>query len=209
MSKTLLFDFDGTIADTFSAVIGIFNEFSEEYGFDKVEGEELLAVREKTIPELLDFLGVPKSKVNRIVRLARTRMRKDIDSLNPFEDICENLDILKSTGYKLGVVTSNSRENVKRFFERHEMDQFNFIDAGSRLLSKSYYIKRRMKRDRLSRDDVLYVGDEVRDIEAARQSGVKNIAVSWGFNSRRYLAKYKPDYLIDKPGELLTVVTQL
>ncbi|PSB03825.1 HAD family hydrolase, partial [Merismopedia glauca] len=56
---------------------------------------------------------------------------------------------------------------------------------------------------------VIYVGDETRDIEAARKSKIKAIAVCWGFNFREILAKYKPDFLIDRPSQLLEVVQHL
>jgi phosphoglycolate phosphatase len=53
---------------------------------------------------------------------------------------------------------------------------------------------------------VIYVGDETRDIEAARKIQIQVIAVSWGFNSREVLAEQKPDFLISHPSQLIEVV---
>lgn len=52
-----------------------------------------------------------------------------------------------------------------------------------------------------------YVADEVRDIDAAKSSGINSIAVSWGFNSEDVLKKEKPDYLISNPQELITIAS--
>ena len=49
--------------------------------------------------------------------------------------------------------------------------------------------------------EVIYVGDEVRDITGAKNAGVKVIAVAWGYNSRELLEKHKPDFPVDTPQE--------
>ena len=59
---------------------------------------------------------------------------------------------------------------------------------------------------KLSKSDVYFVGDEVRDIEAGKKAGIKTIAVSWGYNTKDALAKEQPDYIIDTPLDLKTVV---
>jgi phosphoglycolate phosphatase-like HAD superfamily hydrolase len=66
-----------------------------------------------------------------------------------------------------------------------------------------------MKINNLSSEEVIYVGDETRDIEASKKINIKVIAVSWGFNSGEVLAKHNPDFLIHKPSELIEVLRSL
>ena len=66
-----------------------------------------------------------------------------------------------------------------------------------------------MKINKLTPEEVIYVGDETRDIEASKTIPIKVIAVSWGFNSAEALAKQNPDFLIQKPSELLKVMGNL
>jgi phosphoglycolate phosphatase len=88
------------------------------------------------------------------------------------------------------------------------MTQFSFIEAGSKLLGKARALSKAIKRHRLDKASVCYIGDEVRDIAAAQSVGVKSIAVTWGFNNRSTLEKTGPSYMISEPGELLTIVSQ-
>ena len=58
-----------------------------------------------------------------------------------------------------------------------------------------------------SKNHVFYVCDEVRDIEAARKSGIKSIAVTWGYNTKGALIKENPDFLVNSPDELRNIIT--
>lgn len=58
-------------------------------------------------------------------------------------------------------------------------------------------------------EETIYVGDETRDIEAARKTNIEIIAVSWGYNSKQLLEKQKPDFLIDKPRQLVDILEGL
>ncbi|MFZ1324135.1 MAG: HAD hydrolase-like protein, partial [Candidatus Saccharimonadales bacterium] len=57
----------------------------------------------------------------------------------------------------------------------------------------------------LKRKDTVYIGDETRDIQAARMAFIRAVSVTWGFNTRRILEKQRPAYLIDTPEELLSI----
>jgi phosphoglycolate phosphatase-like HAD superfamily hydrolase len=70
-------------------------------------------------------------------------------------------------------------------------------------------INRFLKQANLTPEEVIYVGDETRDIEAAKRSQIKMIAVSWGFNSKTVLAEHNPDFLIHHPNELIQVISTL
>jgi phosphoglycolate phosphatase len=78
----------------------------------------------------------------------------------------------------------------------------------SRLFGKRRALARARKAEGMRRNEVLFIGDEVRDVEAAQAAGVDVAAVTWGFNSRVALAKCDPTYVVDSPEELLQLVVR-
>jgi len=83
------------------------------------------------------------------------------------------------------------------------MDYFDFIYSDGSLFGKGKILKRVLKKYEFFKRNVVYVGDEVRDIDAAREAGIKIVSVSWGFNSKEVLGSNKPNYIVDTPAELL------
>lgn len=124
--------------------------------------------------------------------------------------MAEALRDLKARGYRLGILTSNLQENVEAFLETEELqDLFEFVRAGITVFGKSRSIRRALRTLDLSPAEVIYLGDETRDIEAAHRSRVWAIAVGWGFNSRSALLKLRPDALVDSPQEIAGKILQL
>ncbi len=203
---TLLFDFDGTIADTLSPVIQALNRLSPVYGYRPVKQREIQRLRRLTMRELLKEFQVPLGKVPFITRRVRAELARDIPSLRLTAPLRGILLALRKRGYRLGIVSANSVENVRVFLDRHHLDQFEFIHSCRGLLGKHHALRAVLRQEKLCREEVLYIGDEVRDIEACRKAGIPIAAVSWGYNSSDILQKNQPDYLIKKPRDLLTIL---
>lgn len=85
---------------------------------------------------------------------------------------------------------------------------FDFVDGGARILGKGRRLRSILQRYRLKPSEVFYVGDEMRDIRAARQVGMQSIAVTWGFNTPTALQSFQPDFLIDHPSQLWEICRQ-
>lgn len=204
---SLLFDFDGTLADTRPHLIRLFNVLARRYGFRRLD-EDDPGLRDLTMRQLLQRLGVSIARVPALVREVRDEMRSLMPEVRPFDGMVDTLHALRSSGVELGLVTSNERANVEAFSEQHALPPFGAVATGSSLFGKARLIKkvaRRMPEGRL----VYYVGDESRDIEAAQKATVGTIAVSWGFNSRELLAKLGPDHIVDDPRQLMELVQAL
>jgi phosphoglycolate phosphatase-like HAD superfamily hydrolase len=88
------------------------------------------------------------------------------------------------------------------------MEGFEFIRGSSRLLGKSREIRSLLKKHRLHPNEVMLVGDETRDIEAARQAGIPVTAVCWGYAHKSALADLQPDLLVSNPTDLLPAFQQ-
>jgi phosphoglycolate phosphatase len=204
--KGILFDFDGTIADTLSLVLTIFNHVSPEYGLSPLKAEDVQQLRSMTSEEILRRSQIPFWQVLTLLLRTKKELHQRIHEVCPIPGIQTMLVQLHSNGYQLGILTSNSRENVTRFLEIHGMESlFTDLLTGASINGKPRFLRRYLKQKQWSPQDILYVGDETRDIDAARKAQVPVIAVSWGFNTRYILARQNPDYLIEDPQDLLSI----
>ncbi|MGI0047253.1 MAG: HAD-IA family hydrolase [Nitrosotalea sp.] len=203
---TIVFDFDGTIADTMSVVIKIANKFADHYGYRKIPLSDLPKLREKRPSEVLKHLGISIFKLPIVVRKIRFEMNKEIAHLQTVVEIKDTLEKLKKSGCILGILTTNSRENVMEFLKNNDLQLFDFVYTGRAVYGKSRLLKKLMKEKTIPHDDPIYVGDEIRDVEAAKKAGIRVIGVSWGYNTKAALEKASPDYIVEKPEDLQAVI---
>ncbi|MFG3819521.1 MULTISPECIES: HAD-IA family hydrolase [Limnothrix] len=205
--RLILFDFDGTLADSFQAVVEILDRLSGRFGYPRLTPERIARLRDCDSRMVLQNSNVPPWQRPWLIYCLKRELQADLHRLQPIQGIEDVLRELRSAGYRLGIVTSNQRSTVDRFLTlmgwRH---YFTWIDASLRLFSKDRAISRVRRQAGLQREAVAYVGDETRDVEAARRSGVVSLSVAWGFNSERALRNSQPDMLFQHPQELLTWV---
>jgi len=165
-NSTLIFDFDGTIADTFHYILNLSNQFSSEFNFKEIAPHEVEEMKDKTSQEVIRHLGVPIFKIPFIVAKAKKELEKDISEIQPVEGLKEILKQFKGFGYKMGILTSNSSDNVLKFLKNHDMDIFDFIGSTSKIWSKNTSLTKIMKDNDLKAEEIVYIGDETRDIDA-------------------------------------------
>lgn len=208
--SVIIFDFDGTLADTLEALVAITNRLAIEFGYKTVSSEEVKKLQNLSSQEIIRYSKIPILKLPFLVRRVKNELREEIYHLKPIQGIEEALLALKQDGNQLGIVTSNAEANVLTFLKHHGLHElFEFIHSGTSLFGKNKVLKRLLSQKQIDPDSVLYVGDETRDIEAAKQVKIKSVAVSWGFNSRQALARQNPDFLISQPHELLAIAQSL
>ncbi|BCL35433.1 HAD-IA family hydrolase [Nostoc sp. MS1] len=205
--KVIIFDFDGTIADTVDALVGIANRLADEFGYAQITPEQLTLLRNFSSREIIKYSGVSLIKIPFLVKKVKSELKNKIHELKPIPGIKEALLDLQQSNYKLGIITSNSRDNVTAFLEINDLENlFEFIYSGVTIFGKTNIINSVLKQKHFKPEAVIYVGDETRDIEAAKKANIQVIAVTWGFNSPEVLAKQNPNFLINHPRELLEVV---
>jgi phosphoglycolate phosphatase len=202
----LIFDFDGTLADTLGAAVGVYNKLAKTYGLRKVSPEEIPLLQEFEVKELLAHLGVSKLRLPGLLARGRKELRRDITTLDFNEGLPEILPILREQCSCFGILTSNSTENVEAFLDAKGMrDLFTFISSTSKLSKKHKHLRAIEKTFSLERSQMLYVGDETRDIRAAQKAGIHVAAATWGFNSLNSLEKQNPTHVLDSAQDLLKI----
>jgi phosphoglycolate phosphatase len=205
--KVIIFDFDGTIADTVDALVSIANRLALEFGYVQITPEELALLRNLTSREIIKYSGISVFKIPFLLKKVKAELKNKIHEFQPIPGIQAALVELQNAGYQLGIITSNSQDNVSEFLKLNNLDYlFDFIYSGVTIFGKTTIINNVLRQRQLKPQAVIYVGDETRDIEASKKANIKVIAVTWGFNSSDALSQQNPDFLIHQPRELLEVI---
>jgi phosphoglycolate phosphatase len=205
--KTIIFDFDGTLADTLETIAVLYNKVAGDFNCKPVSFEEKERFRSMKSHEFLKECNIPLILLPILALKIKAELRHEIKNIKPFAGIVKALQDIEEAGYKLGVMSSNSVENIKLFLDENNIGKlFEFVHSGKNIFGKDKVILRLLAKHKIKRDSVIYVGDETRDIEALKRIKVPIIAVSWGFNSHEILEKQNPDFLIDDPSDLFNAI---
>ena len=203
-NKVLLFDLDGTIADTLFVVINIYNTIvAPKLRCKPVKWEDKLLLQNKPIGQLFKQYKITWYKLPIVIYLVKRELQRQIHTILPFADITTVLQKLKQLGFTMGIVTSNSKKNAQYFLQQHRINElFDFVYTNRNIFGKHTTLNWLVKKHQFNKNNILYIGDETRDIHAARKSGIGILAVSWGYLGKELLADRNPDAVVDHPLEL-------
>jgi phosphoglycolate phosphatase len=206
--RLVIFDFDGTLADSAAWFRGVFNGVAERYGFRTVTDEDFAALRGRDNRAIVRHLGVPAWKIPLIARHMRALMTRDIDAIRLFPGAADLLEALRAGGARIAVVTSNTEENVRRVLGPEHARLVSAYGCGASLFGKGAKFRRVLKATGVRPAEAIAVGDEVRDIEAARAAGVAAGAVAWGYADPGLLRERGADHLFETMGEVARAVLE-
>ncbi|MGB3614621.1 MAG: HAD-IA family hydrolase [Elainellaceae cyanobacterium] len=206
----IIFDFDGTIADSLDALIVASNRLAREFNYDEISYEQVRQLQRLSSRAIIQKSNISVFKVPFLMKRLREELGQEIERIKPIPGMAQALAQLKALGYPLGIVTSNSTENVDAFLEHHHLTGiFEFTHSAATLFGKHRALRRLIKARQLDSESIIYVGDETRDIESARRIPIQVVAVSWGYNDRDILEQHQPDALVHEPSQLTAAVQQL
>ena len=208
-NKAIIFDFDGTIANTYQHFIEIGNRLAGEFNYHTVKSEEVDFLKYRSSREIIKYLNIPILKIPAIIARIKKELNNNITSIELFRGIKEVLYQLNKLNVFMGIVSSNSEENIQQFLIQHGIDIFDVIHTTTSILNKNIILKKLINNHNFHYGKVLYIGDEVRDIIAAKRIGIKVVSVTWGYNSAAALEKLTPDFLINDPQELFNICKNL
>jgi phosphoglycolate phosphatase len=163
------------------------NSVAERFHFRPVDDDDLQKLRGCTNREILRHLQIPLWKVPRIALHLRSLAVRDSASIQLFPGIPELLQHVRSRGWTVAVVTSNS-EAAARAILGSSASFVDIYECGAGMFGKARKFKRALKR--CNATEALCVGDETRDVEAALQAGLTPVVVLWGYASESAFAPY-------------------
>lgn len=204
--KLVIFDFDGTLADSFPWFVGIVNQVADKYRFKRVADQEIETLRGYDPRKMMKHLGVSWWKMPMIARHVRSLMAADIHHISLFDGVSAVLKRLADDGVTLAVVSSNSYENVVRVLGPQNAALISHFACGVSLFGKQAKFREILKKTGVSRSETLCIGDETRDIQAAKSENLPCGAVTWGFATVESLQAHSPTTLFSHVDGILEAV---
>ena len=190
--RLVIFDSDGTLADSLPWMRSIFNELATEYGFRRVEDGDEGRYRKLEGHALLRELGLPLWKLPQVLAGMRRRMAACEVPIRMYAGVPEMLERMAGAGPILAVVSSNSAANVKRILGPENVRWITHFLCGASMFGKGAKLRRALRMTAVPPEAAMYIGDEIRDGEAARAAGMAFGAVSWGQHDEPTLRAQNP-----------------
>lgn len=209
MKKHIVFDFDGTLVDSIDVVVKVYNELAIKYKFNTLNSSDYRMMMNFSLKEKIKALNVPMRRVHLIKRFSqefKNNYSVHLKSLRLFDGVVEVIKQLNEKGYTISIITSNSKTNILEYMKHQEVFYFKQVMSSNGLFGKDKTLKKYMKDNRLHSSELMYIGDEVRDIQACKKANVEIIAVTWGVDPREALVIERPDHLADEPKDILGIL---
>jgi len=191
--KLVIFDFDGTLADSFPWALSVADQLSDRHGIQRIDRSQIDAMRGRTVKALFKMYAIPFWKVPLLIRDVRHLMTRDAGEISLFPGIEELLRQLAAQGTRLALVTTNSYQNVQHILGQETAALIEYYECGVSMFGKRAKFRKILKKSGLEQKEILCIGDETRDIEAARSAHLDCGAVAWGYAHLDVLKTYLPD----------------
>jgi phosphoglycolate phosphatase len=204
--RLVVFDFDGTLADSLGPAVELFNKLAPDLRLRPIVDIE--AARSTPTRKFLRQHGIRFWRLPRVIRAFQAAAAVHADQIRLHDGVATVLEGLRSQGHRLGVLSSNREETIRACLRAAGVEHhFDFVVGYPKLFGKAKALRRIMKRERIDRAEMLFVGDELRDVEAGRKARVQTVAVTWGFHAEGLLTGGRPTFVVRHPDELLGVTT--
>jgi phosphoglycolate phosphatase len=200
--KLVIFDFDGTLADTLGWFLRVINDVAERFKFKRIEPGEVEMLRGMGAADITAHLGVPRWKLPLIAHHMRKRKSRELGETKLFDGVDRLLTEFAEHGISIAVVSSNSEANVRAILGPELAARISFFECGASLFGKAAKFRKVLRRSGYSPREALCIGDEVRDLEAARLAGIPFGAVGWGFTRVEALRARGPDVVFTSVAEI-------
>jgi len=189
--KLAIFDFDGTLVDSYPFFLEVQNELAKQYNLKQLTLDEMDA-SDGDPRKMMKMAGMSLWKLPLFMRGARKMMAERIDRIPLFDGVGEMLQKLSKSGVLLSMITSNSYANVSRKLGADIMTQFIEPQFDTSLFGKGKRLKKLLRKTKVEASRVIYIGDEIRDIKSSHTVHVPFGAVPWGYTRIETLKEHSP-----------------
>jgi phosphoglycolate phosphatase len=201
--KLVIFDFDGTLADSFPWLISVMDELADRFKFKRLDKNQIETLRGYDARKLIKEYRVPFWRIPSIGKHIRNLMSENIHSIRMFEGIPALLQSLAEQGAVLAVLSSNSCQNIHQVLGPENTALISYYECGVAIFGKPAKIRKLLKISGVQPDEAILIGDEIRDLEAARAVPIASGAVSWGYARVEALQAHAPSEFFDSVSEIV------
>ena len=217
MKKLVIFDLDGTLLNTIADLAAATNQALRYYGYPVHETEAYRFFVGNGINKLFERALPEEERTEENIRKIRSRFVPYYDEHNadlsrPYPGIPELLKTLQQKGIGMAVA-SNKYQAATRKLIAHYFPGIHFVEVlgqreGIPAKPDPSIVNEIMVRAGVGREDTLYAGDSVVDMQTAHRAGVTAVGVAWGFRPRAELEALHPAHIIEKAEELLPLLNE-
>ena len=204
--KHIIFDFDGTLADSTAVFASAWNTLAQKYKFKGIELKEIDTLKKLSISERSKLFDFPMYKLPMILPQFYKLYRQSLNDVHLFEGMKELLIEIDKRGYKILIISSNSKENILEFLKMNGIHCVADVLCSNRIFGKDKVMKKFLKEANVDSSDVVYIGDEQRDIVACKKAGIPIIWVEWGYDAKEVVQNDEPEYSVSTPQEILEII---
>jgi len=190
--KLIVFDFDGTLADTFPWVLSVASKVADKYKFKKIPESDHEILRGMGAREIFRYLGIPLWKAPLIANYVSRLLSEDIGKISLFNGVDRLLKALSSWNMTVAILSTNSFANISTVLGSENTVLIDHVDCGVSIFGKRPRLRKILKESKVTPNEAILIGDEIRDCEAAKKEGVAFGAVSWGYTRIDALEACKP-----------------
>ncbi len=199
--ELVIFDFDGVLADSTAWMLGALARLAPAHGFRAPTAADVARLRVLPARRAMAEMGVSGWRLPRIARDLRRLAEAEAAAIALFPGIPEAIDGLHARGGRLAVVSSNSEVAVRAVLGARA-GTFGHFACGASLFGKAAKLRAVVRSQDCAPGRAIYVGDEARDIAAARAAAIGAGAVAWGYGHPDHLATLRPDRIFARPADL-------
>ena len=203
--NTIIFDFDGVIANSLDVKVDIAVKIINEMGikFDSMNKSSIKElIRTKGYLWLLKKIKFPFYKVPSLLSRMNLEQSKNNDKIKIVPSI-KNVLAKLSKNNRILMLTGNNEDFIKSFLDRYRITNFfEKIYSDKKVKGKENVFEEFFTENLVDINKTFYVGDEISDITNSKKYKIKSIACTWGLTSSENLVKSSPDFIANKPSEI-------
>lgn len=203
----IIFDFDGTIADSFDFIADF---LASEVGLPPLTAGEKQQLRGRSMAAVGREFGHSWWRLMRLFFEGRRQMHKVIGNVQPFDGMPDTIKKLHAEGHELFILSHNTVSNIHVFLHHYDLHKY-FLEVygGVGLFGKGRALKSLLKEQNIERENAMYIGDEQRDVRAAQSIKLRVIGVTWGFARPSDLEALEPTALAEKPEDIIRILEEI
>ncbi|MFN0109419.1 MAG: HAD hydrolase-like protein [Blastocatellia bacterium] len=190
--RLVIFDFDGTLADSFPFFVRVFNQLAEKHGFKRIDPELVPTLRHYTPRQMMELVEMPAWKLPFVASSFTSLMKQNAASISLFDQVTDTLLYLVNNGVTIAIVSSNSYDNVSQVLGAENVKLISQFECGMSIFGKPARIRKTLKKTGIPANEAIYIGDQITDLEAAHKVNVAFGAVAWGYGAIESLREHSP-----------------
>lgn len=213
MIKTLVFDFDGTLADTRSTIVKTMRETFDAIGAACPDEEAVARLIGLPLDKSIEILlgNSDAETVDKAVACYHILFERNKEGLvRPFPHVVETIEKLKENGLTLTVASSRGRDSLKDILGHFGIAHcfaaiLGFEDVTGKKPAPDMVLEI-LRRTNAAASETLVVGDTTFDIEMGQRAHCLTCGVTYGNHTAEQLMRQGADYIIGDFGDLERVV---